>query len=290
MERQCGKCKGQGGRYRENRNRPKGGLASWYTSSKEWIKCDVCNGSGVNPNYREKQCERCYRTIGYHKDAQYPPKYCQSCKGIVAQEKAAKQRERERQNAMWREKSCPGLKGQGYCGKTIKYRVDWDKIPDICSDCRNKAKAQKAERDSKRRTKPCKRCGSEIVYYTDGKEFDFCKSCNDQRVKVDRNEKGTLQAKAKDGTLLFTFGRCTEPPPNKQGGKSDDKREWARKGYYWVSMPDNPHLTYIIDTNPVVDGFISKVSTREHISTVYPSAWLKNLWETVSVALLRYGD
>lgn len=86
--------------------------------------------------------------------------------------------------AKWREKSCPGLKGQSYCGKTIKYRVDWDKVPDICPDCREKAKRAKAEREAKMREKPCARdgCRNMVSYSIDWEHSpSFCKSCSDKR-------------------------------------------------------------------------------------------------------------
>ncbi|MBP9820340.1 hypothetical protein KBC79_06435 [Candidatus Woesebacteria bacterium] len=218
MERQCGKCKGQRGRYRENRNKPVG-LASWYTSSQEWIKCDVCSGSGVNPNYREKTCERCSRTIGYHKDAQYPPRYCANCKPAVAAEKEAKQRQREQQASMWREKSCPGV--LGYCGNTIKYRTDWSNIPDLCQKCKDEKKARRDSWLEKACATP--NCSNVIKYK---KEWEhppsFCADCKTKRERV----KGKQMLES--GGVLPGSGRtvgnlgCTHATlsgPNRYGGQ-----------------------------------------------------------------------
>ena len=41
--------------------------------------------------------------------------------------------ERERQQAMWREKACK------CCGRAVRYRVDWSKVPDLCPGCKEKA-------------------------------------------------------------------------------------------------------------------------------------------------------
>ncbi|PWU22580.1 hypothetical protein C5B42_05670 [Candidatus Cerribacteria bacterium 'Amazon FNV 2010 28 9'] len=112
---------------------------------------------------------------------------------------------------------------------------------------------------------------------------EYCKTCSESRVKVNRNEKGTFQATKKDGTLLFTFGRCSAPPSHKQGGKADIKREWANRGYYWVAVPGTPHETYIIDRNPVVDGFIQQAG---HMETTYSKEALHLGWIAMAIAVL----
>jgi hypothetical protein len=178
MERTCGKCKGQGG-FAKRRTTS---LSQFVSGDTGWVKCSVCGGSGVNPSYREKGCERCGRTIGYHKDANYPPKYCPNCKEAVAREKAEKQRERERQNAMWQEKRCSGYKGQ-YCSNTIRYRVDWSKSPDLCPSCIEKAKADKAQQAAMWKEKRCsgykgQSCSNIIKYRIDWNKIpDLCPDC-----------------------------------------------------------------------------------------------------------------
>lgn len=187
MERKCGKCKGEGGRYR---NKPKGTYLGLFGSSREWIRCDACGGTGENPKYRQTRCERCYTTIGYSVDSKFPPKYCQSCKPLAA---AEKQRQRDsqqrstyqskqpRQDNNWLEKSCPGLKGENGCSwhNTIRYRTDWDKPPNLCPNCIAKIKQQKAERDAKMREKPCAgECGNIIHYNVDWDNVpNLCKDC-----------------------------------------------------------------------------------------------------------------
>lgn len=93
-------------------------------------------------------------------------------------------RKKSDDEAKWREKSCPGLKGESYCGKTIRYRTDWDKVPDICPDCRVRAKAQKAERDAKMREKLCagRDCRNMVNYSIDWEHPpSFCKPCSEKR-------------------------------------------------------------------------------------------------------------
>lgn len=89
-------------------------------------------------------------------------------------------KKRAERDAKRREKTCQGIKGGPYCGKTIFYYTDSQFVPDLCPDCRAKAKAAKEERERNRRTKPCPNCGSTITYYVGGKEFDYCKSCSEK--------------------------------------------------------------------------------------------------------------
>ena len=332
MKKECGRCKGQGGRYV---NRRSSGFFGIGTSSRDWVRCDACGGSGENPDYRSKRCSGCWNMIEY--SAKTPsekvPNYCPTCRDRMRAEK-----ERERQNRQsqprhehhesrpsydnkWAEKTCPGLKGGSYCGNTIKYRTDWDHIPDICPSCREKAKNQKASRDAEfrtgrcekcggetryhmskqppklckscfeqreanKRTKPCGHCGKELVYYVGEKEFDYCRDCNNLRVRVDR-EGNTLQARAKDGTVLFTFGRCSAPRDDRHGVDADRRRAWANQGCYWVSMPGTPHETFIIASNPVVNGFIEQ---SQHVFTSYSTAALRNAWQTLAIAVLGSND
>jgi len=175
MDRQCGRCKGSGLIRKPYKD--------MWGGRHEMQYCDVCGRNGVNPNYRERNCERCGRAVAYHKDAKFPPKYCNGCKSIVAAERQAKQQERERQALMWREKPCPGLKGGTYCGNTIKYRTDWDRIPDLCQSCRDKLKAHKVEREAKWREKPCAGgCGRTIRYSIDWEHPpSFCADCKQRR-------------------------------------------------------------------------------------------------------------
>jgi hypothetical protein len=93
------------------------------------------------------------------------------------------ERKRAEEAKKWREKSCPGLKGQS-CGKTIRYRTDWDHPPSLCPDCREKAKRAKADRESKMREKTCagRGCNNTVRYSTDWDHPpSFCRSCNEKR-------------------------------------------------------------------------------------------------------------
>jgi hypothetical protein len=102
-------------------------------------------------------------------------------------------KKRADEDAKKRTKACPGLKGQGYCGKTISYRTDWDRIPDICPDCREKAKAEKSKRDEWKE-KPCvtPTCNGVVKFkeHWDHKP-NFCETCKEKQkeAKKNRNQK-----------------------------------------------------------------------------------------------------
>lgn len=243
MERTCGKCKGQGG-FAKRRTTT---FSQFVSGDTGWVKCAVCGGSGVNPNYREKRCEKCSGIIGYHKDSNFPPKYCDSCKARVAREKAQKQQERERQNAMWREKSCPGLRGGSYCGNTIRYRLDWAKVSDICPSCIEKAKAQrtqrdaeKAQRDAEWREKPCSRgCGNMIRYNINwDRPPSICKSCKEKGADIYRSELippgwhsslGTTQIDKAHGTMVF-LGKGTNGAGYRVSWNGYGEAHWTDEG------------------------------------------------------------
>lgn len=101
-----------------------------------------------------------------------PGKHFSLCADCSARKKAEEEQK-------WREKPCPGLKGQSYCGKTIRYRTDWDNVPDICPDCREKAKEAKAQREANMREKPCAgECGNTIRYNLNWDNVpNLCKEC-----------------------------------------------------------------------------------------------------------------
>lgn len=66
---------------------------------------------------------------------------------------------------MWAEKSCE------HCKATIRYRKDWNKIPNLCKPCKEKDQAMWAE-------KFCKNCSATIRYRKDWNKIpDFCPSC-----------------------------------------------------------------------------------------------------------------
>ena len=300
MAKPCGKCKGKGKVF----------LRGKWT---EWDKimgfnmgtCPVCGGSCNDPNWGSKSCPGwktwCFNTIDYKYGWDNVPDYCPGClqrKRDEERQEREKSRQsgqrssgsyssssggaRSNQSSGWLEKTCNGPKGGPYCGNTIRYRQDWSKIPDLCPGCIAKIKAAKAERESRKRTKTCPNCRGEIVYFVGEKEYEYCRACGDKRLRVDKLG-NTLQAKTKDGTVVITFGRCTAPPPNRQGGDADRRREWARNGYYWVAMPGSPHETFIVSKNPVEKGFITATT---HIDTSYSTAALRNAWQAIAIAVL----
>lgn len=195
MKKECGKCHGNGGRE----VRVSGGRSMWggrLPDRREWKRCDVCNGSGTNPDYRTKSCRNCWNTIEYSAktDSSKVPDLCPSCREKARSEKNRQREarqyqprreerpryERPRQDDKWQEKPCQGLKGESGCSSrsTIRYRTDWNRIPDLCPACIAKIKARKAENEAKWREKPCKRCSNPVKYNTDWSHPpELCKSC-----------------------------------------------------------------------------------------------------------------
>ena len=164
------------------------------------MKCDVCHGSGINPDYRSKSCRNCWNTIEYsaRTDSSKVPDLCPSCREKARNEKNREREARQhqprreerprfeqrpRQDDKWQEKSCPGLKGESGCSSrnTIRYRTDWNRIPDLCPECIAKIKAKQAERNANTLTGRCEKCGGETRYDRSRKPPRFCKKCNDER-------------------------------------------------------------------------------------------------------------
>lgn len=222
----------------------------------------------------------------------------------------------------WREKSCPGT-GGNYCGNTIKYRTDWDNIPDLCPSCKNSAKANRQQRlprqsrDDGWREKTC-RCGGTIRYrYNWNRIPDLCPNCiaaekNKWREKpcpecgkairystdwdhppnICKSCKETKLHVTSDGknyrienqrVLVATMGRCTAPDSSKTGPNADKQREYARNGYWWLALPGEPHLSYIFREKPVKDGKL--LSLTVSIEVKGPT-WFRDLVKTSAIATL----
>lgn len=265
---------------------------------------------------RTKDCEQwgCTNTIHYKLGWSEVPRYCRNCeskrsKGFTAKTcsgstffgscgkliwvppgknytmcQECSERDRAEKAAKWKEKRCEGFNGTS-CPNIIKYNIDWDKVPSLCPSCIAKAKAKREADKAKWKEKPCAGtgCRNTIKYNTDWDHPpNLCNDCKEKRLKVDKNDKGTFQAKSKDGTVLFTFGRCSPPRADRLGGDADRRREWASRGYYWVSLPGNPHETFIVDRNPVVGGFLNIGDTKD-IS--YSTAALRSTWAMLAIAI-----
>jgi LSD1 subclass zinc finger protein len=307
---QCNRCKGSGRIRTKVRS-------SWeiITGQPGTMTCPRCNGSGQftgggssgsgsswgssnrssssrppRENHRHtKSCRgsSCYNSIEYDDRWTNIPDYCKSC------------------SSTWHEKQC----GQDGCSNTIRYKNTFTNIATYCnyctkkraegctagrcSDCRgilwipqgkNYTRCSKCS-EANKRTKACKGqgCHNQITYYvSDTKQYDYCRECSNKRVRVDR-QGNTLQARAKDGTVLFTFGRCSAPRDDRHGGDADRRREWANRGCYWVAMVGHEHETFIISENPVIDGFIQQ---SRHIDTSYSTAALRDGWRAMAIAVL----
>lgn len=77
--------------------------------------------------------------------------------------------EREAEAQKWRETSCKK------CGQTIRYRIEWNRIPDLCPSCRQQ------EREKWRET-VCRVCGRSIRYNVEWLHIpSVCKSCKETR-------------------------------------------------------------------------------------------------------------
>jgi len=77
--------------------------------------------------------------------------------------------DREAEAQKWRETSCKK------CGQSIRYRIDWNRVPDLCPSCRQQ------ERDKWRET-PCRVCGRAIRYNVEWAHIPgVCKSCKEAR-------------------------------------------------------------------------------------------------------------
>ena len=75
--------------------------------------------------------------------------------------KAQNQAERDK----WKEKNCR------ICGATIRYHVEWNRIPDLCKPCQDREK-------SKWHETRCKKCGNPIRYHEDWAHVpSLCKQC-----------------------------------------------------------------------------------------------------------------
>ena len=156
----CRSCDGIGKKWIERRH------------GTEAVECRACGGSGSNHKLWVSNCARCYCEITYPVGSAHPPTHCRNCKEQMRAEK----------QAQWREKYCSG------CGTTIKYRIDWDKIPDLCSSCKEKRRRERDEQKAKWREKSCSKCGAIIKYNVDWNKIpDLCKSCI-EKVKTERAE------------------------------------------------------------------------------------------------------
>ena len=178
----CRVCDGSGKKFVEYPNKK-----GYGTTSKEY-PCRACNGSGVNYELNEKFCENgyCGEKIIYPSKAEYPPKYCKSCKAKIQAEKAEKAKQ-------WQTKSCPGLGTFGICGNQIKYNTTWSNIPTLCPSCIAKAKEEKKVNQAKWKEKFCPgyngSCGKTIKYNIDW-EYPpvLCPDCKEKK-KKEKDEK-----------------------------------------------------------------------------------------------------
>ena len=143
------------------------------------IPCRACDGSGINYKLRAANCRRCGCEIVYPAGSTFEPQYCRSCKVAQKAEKDAK----------WRTKSCPGIDTFG-CSNVIKYSVDWDSIPELCPQCREKKRLKREQRLTNMREKPCPgfegNCcpNNNIIRWDISKNpngFALCRQCSDRK-------------------------------------------------------------------------------------------------------------
>lgn len=229
VNKDCGRCHGKGGREIT----VKGGRGMWggrLPDHREWKRCDACGGSGTNPDYRTKSCRNCWNTIEYsaRTDSSKVPDLCPSCREKARNEKNREREARQnqprreerrydsrpKQDSNWREKSCEGLKGESGCSSrnTIRYRTDWNRIPDLCPDCIAKIKARKAENEAKWREKPCGRpgCIEKVRYMIDWDHPPkICKTCKEKGADLFRRDLIPSGWDVKTGKMFIDQGHIT---------------------------------------------------------------------------------
>lgn len=71
----------------------------------------------------------------------------------------------ESEHAKWKDKSCK------ICGATIRYHIDWNRVPELCKSCQEREKAKWHEIS-------CKTCGKTIHYHQEWTHIpSICKEC-----------------------------------------------------------------------------------------------------------------
>lgn len=131
-------------------------------------------------------------------------------------------REKEQKAAKWKETRCKK------CGTTIKYNIDWAKIPDTCKSCIEKERAKWKETR-------CKKCGTTIKYNTDWSRVpDTCKPCVEKE-KAKWKEKRCLRCSS-----LFKYnedwGNIPDLCPNCQKEKKRALGAIALRESYYESL------------------------------------------------------
>lgn len=266
--------------------------------------CKDCKGVQL-----EKTCAQygCTNTIRYHVGWDNVPDYCKRCEtkrnegwsastcpgtgffgcGKLIWSPPGKKfslcpdcsaRKKADDQSHWHEKKCPGLKGESYCGNIIKYRDDWERVPDICPECRDKAKRAKADREAKMREKPCAGgCGATIKYSIDWEHPpNYCKDCKERQKS-------------------FQPEKVFWPPERSLPGSSRSLRDLKSSGITGASIKTNAfggyHVTlfnrderYSYDTdsnNNLIPGrshYTDEAAKLLGIDTIGPDATNKNRW------------
>jgi|GEM_PF-6124677 len=127
ISKDCGRCHGTG----QMNKGYKDIWGGWHKTQ----RCDVCNGSGRNPDYREKRCEYrggCYTTIVYSAKASHPPTLCPHHKEVVAREKQEANAKRERENRERAQRQNAARANQGQQGRKENRESAQDKFRDAC--------------------------------------------------------------------------------------------------------------------------------------------------------------
>jgi hypothetical protein len=222
------------------------GSGRFYAKSGKAFDCRACGGTGVNKDLWSTRCERC-RTEIIYKAGTNTPQFCKSCRDIDLEKPCAqmgctnvirykvgwknvsnycKRCENKRREG-WSASTCPGT-GMWGCGKLI-----WSppgKKFTLCPDCSAK---QKAERESKKRTKPCKRpgCRNEVVYYTDWERIpDICSQCKAKGADLFRADLIPAGWNVKMGKMYIDEGHITMVFTGKGTGGANYHVSWDGYG------------------------------------------------------------
>lgn len=135
---------------------------------KSWLSSDLDNA-----HWRFDSMKAAYEQAREHQNRILEElKDARAAKNLILEERKRLKAEEE---AHWHEKSCKK------CGAPIRYRDDWNHIPNYCKECKANFDAEKQAREKLKHEKPCRGCGKPIIYYDDWTHIpNYCKECREK--------------------------------------------------------------------------------------------------------------
>jgi hypothetical protein len=176
------------------------------------------------------------------------------------------QREKEQKAAKWKETRCKK------CGTTIKYNIDWAKIPDTCKSCIEKECAKWKETR-------CKKCGATIKYNTDWSRVpDTCKPC----IEKERAKWKSVRCKWCNSEFKVNLewsnqsDLCKQCQQKIKDGKEEKSTIWKRFRLYHEPMDNLP--------TQVIWNRHDSIDTPHHMTVKYSDGYRLS-WDAT-----RFGD